>query len=158
MLRLNECDARALRAALEHEYRSFVLHNRLARDFSPAPSVERIRDIEAAHIHTLEVLHKRLGISVPRRPRRMHVHRFRDARHACAAAIDAEREHLAVYRLLLETARDACVLAELRTLERESRDGHIPALRAWRRALRKPALAAVDSRTCRTGAGGLRKE
>jgi hypothetical protein len=147
MLPLSECDVRALRCALEHEYRGFALHDRLAGDFGPAPRLDHIRDIESAHIETLEVLHKRFRIPVPGKPRHLHIHRFRDAVHACAFAIEAEREHLAVYRLLIETARDACVLAELRNLERECRDGRLPALRAWRRELRKLRRGRADPRS-----------
>ena len=137
MLRLNENDVRALNIALEQQYRSFATHDQVIRDFGPAQPLERIRDVEKGHIRVVEWLHTRYAVSLPKYHGRAHIPHFADFAHACAAAIESEREHLLVYRRLIESAREADVLGELRNLERASRDGHLPALHAWARQLRK---------------------
>lgn len=146
MLPLSKADIRALHVALDNAYRSFALYDRILRAFGPAPPLERIREVEAGHIHVLEWLHRWYAVPLPERGVHLNVPRFADASHACAAAIQRERESVVLYRDLLDKAHEANVLGELRNLERASHDGHLPALHAWARQLGQHGHAhpAVD--------------
>src|SRR6478672_1635765 len=145
MLPLSEYDTRALHVALEHEYRSLALHDRIIRDFGPTPLIEDTRDVRTGHIQVLEWLHRRYGVALPKHRRRIRIPQFTDTMHACAAAIEAEKEQLVLYLHLIENAHDPDVQVELRNLERAARNGHLRALEAWARQLcaRRHAHAGV---------------
>jgi hypothetical protein len=143
MLPLNKDDSFALHVALEQAYRSFAMYDRMLHAFRPTRPIERIRDVQAFHIRVLECLHSRYGVLLPKDGCHMQTARPTDASAACATAIKAEKEQLVLFRGLLQSAHDADVLAQLRNLERASRDGHLPKLQVWARQLaerrRKPA-------------------
>lgn len=135
MLALNDCDVRALDAAVRQLQSTLALHKRILRAVGIAPLLQRICEVEASHLKVLEWLHVRHGLPLAKTPRRWRGKRYADASEACAALIAAEKENLAAYRDLLQTARDAEVLAELRNLTRACREGHLPALHSWARQL-----------------------
>ena len=143
MLPLSKNDTQALNAVLECAYRRFALYDRVLDAFGPAAPLERIRDVEAFHIHVLESLHQRYHVAPPKDLRHLYTAHFSDADEACAATVQAEKEQIALCQRLMEEAREADVLGELRNLERASRDGHLPKLHAWAKHLARESHAAA---------------
>jgi rubrerythrin len=100
-----------------------------------------INIIEAERRHAAALLRQfdRLGLPVPPNRWLGRLAPPETLRDACAAAIAAEQENIALYDRLLPRIDDAAVAQVLGNLQRASRENHLPAFQRW--------LARHDERT-----------
>lgn len=126
---LDEAEVRALREALDDEYRAWATYDRVIRDFGPQRPFINIREAEARHIDALRSLFLRYDLEVLENPWPDRAPRFASIREACEAGIEAEIANGALYERLMRSTRRQDILAVFRNLERASREHHLPAFR-----------------------------
>ena len=139
MTPLSEHDVRVLREALDCEYHQAALHDQILREFGEIERLRRVREVEDGHIHILRGLHERYGLKPDTNRWRAHYPRFVTLPRACEAAVAAEMQRAEHYRRLRTGVAEVSIVAQLRTLERASRDAHLPALQAIARAAAHPS-------------------
>jgi hypothetical protein len=126
---LDDTEQRALREALDDEYRAWATYDQVIRDFGPVLPFTNIREAEARHIGALRMLFSQYRLDVPDNPWPGRVPRFASRRAACEAGIEAEIDNAALYERLERMTERPDILRVFRRLERASRERHLPAFR-----------------------------
>jgi hypothetical protein len=126
---LDDAEQKALRDALDDEYRAWATYDRVIRDFGPERPFINIREAEARHIDALRALFERYGLAVPDNPWPGRVPRFASTREACRAGIEAEVDNAALFDRLMRSTSRPDILAVFGNLQRASHDRHLPAFR-----------------------------
>lgn len=127
MTTLDDDEIRALREALDDEYRAWLTYDQVIADFGAVPPFVNIRDAEARHIEALAALFVRYGLPLPPNPWPGRVERYDSVQAACEAGVAAEVANGAMYERLLADVRHADVAAVLRRLQQASQQRHLPA-------------------------------
>jgi hypothetical protein len=119
----------ALRDALDDEYKAQATYLQVIDDFGAVYPFVNIVEAESRHIAALTDLMQRFGLSVPANPWHGRVPRFGSVAEACAAAIDAEKENVALYDRLVAATDRPDIGRVLRNLQEASQQNHLPAFR-----------------------------
>ena len=127
MTTLNENEIRALREALDDEYRAWATYDQVIADFGEVRPFSNIREAEARHIEALRTLYAFYGLAAPENPWPGKVTRYASLEEACAAGVAAEIENGALYERLLASTRRPDILAVFRNLQEASQQRHLPA-------------------------------
>lgn len=126
---LSDAEERALRDALEDEYRAWATYDQVVRDFGAERPFSNIRDAEARHIEALRALFQRYGLEMPENTWPGRAPRFASTREACEAGVEAEVENAALYERLMRSTTREDMLAVFGNLQRASQERHLPAFR-----------------------------
>lgn len=126
---LNEMEVRALKEALDDEYRAWATYDQVIADFGEVLPFVNIREAEARHIGALCGLFDRYGLAVPENTWPGNVTRYASLQEACAAGVAAEIDNSALYQRLLASTQRPDVLAVFRNLQEASQQRHLPAFR-----------------------------
>lgn len=137
---LNDAEQRALRDALDDEYRAWAIYDQVIRDFGPARPFTNVREAEARHIEALRMLFQRYDLEIPENSWPGRVPHFASPRQACEASIEAEVANAALYGRLMQSTSRSDILTVLTNLQRASQERHLPAFR--RCATRGPGRGA----------------
>lgn len=129
MSTLTDAERKALREALDDEYRAWATYDQVIRDFGPQRPFINIREAEARHIEALGMLFRRYGLEIPENTWPGRVPRYPSLREACEAGVEAEIENADLYDRLLQSTVREDILAVLGNLQRASRERHLPAFR-----------------------------
>lgn len=124
---LSDAEQRALRDALDDEYRAWATYEQVLLDLGEQRPFTHIRDAEARHIDALRVTLQRYGLEVPANPWPGRVPRFASVREACQAALGVEAENVALYDRLKKSTTRQDLLQVLENLQRASQERHAPA-------------------------------
>jgi hypothetical protein len=127
MTTLDENEIRALREALDDEYRAWATYDQVIADFGEVRPFSNIREAEARHIEALRALYALYGLAVPENPWPGKVTRYANLQEACAAGVAAEIENGALYERLLASTRRPDILTVFRNLQEASQERHLPA-------------------------------
>ena len=123
-----DTDGRALRMALDDEYRAEATYAAVIDAFGEVRPFIRIIDAERRHAARVKVEMDRLGITYdPVNPYLGSISAPPTLLAACEQGVSAEIENIALYDRLLPTIRDEGVRAALSDLQRASRERHLPA-------------------------------
>jgi rubrerythrin len=124
---LNEAEIRALREALDDEYRAWTTYEQVIRDFGAVRPFINIVEAEERHIGALNVLFARYAVPLPPNPWPGKVPRYASVREACEAGVRAEIENASLYERLLEVTQRKDIRAVFRNLQEASQQRHLPA-------------------------------
>jgi hypothetical protein len=127
MAELSEKEIRALREALDDEYRAVATYDQVIRDFGPVRPFINIRDAEVRHIDALCVIFARHGIPIPENPWAAKATRYASLQEACEAGVSAEIANGAMYERLLASTHRPDILRVFRNLQEASQQRHLPA-------------------------------
>lgn len=117
-----------LTEALDDEYKARATYARVILKFGDIRPFTNILQAENRHVHALLPLFAKYGIPVPEDTWAERVASPRSLLEASRAGVQAEIENAAMYRRLLDTARDhADVQRVLLNLQRASQENHLPA-------------------------------
>jgi len=144
-------EEKALREALDDEYRSWATYDQVIKDFGDIRPFSNIREAEARHIGALIYLFAQYALDVPQNPWAGRVPHYASVRAACEAAVQAEIANGAMYQSLLRTTSRQNILAVLQNLQRASVERHLPAFR--RCAERRGSGRAASGQRRRCGRG-----
>jgi len=126
---LNATERRALRDALDDEYRAWATYDQVIRDFGPERPFINVRAAEARHIAALRALFERYEVAIPDNQWLGRVPRFASMRAACEAGVTAEVANAALYDRLMRSTTRGDILAVFGNLQRASQERHLPAFR-----------------------------
>lgn len=126
---LDETEQRALREALEDEYKAWATYDQVIHDLGAERPFINIREAEARHIEALRALFRRYGLEVPENTWPGRAPRFSSVHEACQAGIEAEIANAAIYDRLMRSTRRQDILAVFGNLQRASQERHLPAFR-----------------------------
>ncbi len=127
MTELNPTEVRALKEALDDEYRAWATYDQVIADFGEVRPFINIRGAEARHIGALLMLFERYEVAAPENPWPGRVPRYASVHAACEAGVAAEIENRDLYqRLMQETDRED-VLRVFGNLQEASEERHLPA-------------------------------
>jgi hypothetical protein len=136
MATLGEEEQRALREALDDEYKAWATYDQVLRDFGPERPFVNIREAEARHIEALRALLERYGLPVPENPWPGRVPHYASTREACLAGVQAEIDNASLYDRLRASTKRPEMLAVFRNLQEASQQRH---LEAFRRCAGRPS-------------------
>ena len=123
-----DADAKALRMALDDEYRAEATYAAVIEAFGEVRPFIRIINAERRHAARVKAEMDRLGITYdPVNPYLGSISAPPTLLAACEQGVSAEIENIALYDRLLPTIRDEGVRAALSDLQRASRERHLPA-------------------------------
>ena len=129
----NEDLATILSDALDDERKAEATYSAIIETFGPVRPFINIIDAEARHSAAIERQMRRLDLAIPENPWRASVIEPPNSlADACAIAIDAEIQNIALYDRLIPQIGDSAVKHVLQNLQDASRNNH---LRAFRRSL-----------------------
>ncbi|MDE2488290.1 MAG: DUF2202 domain-containing protein [Alphaproteobacteria bacterium] len=123
----DEATIGVLREALEDEFRARATYRRVIEAFGPVRPFVNIVDAEERHAETLLHLFSAFGVEPPTDDWSRLAAPPASLAAACQAAVQAERENVAMYERLLQRTPHPAVIAVLRNLQRASRERHLPA-------------------------------
>lgn len=125
----------ALAAALDDEYRARATYRAVLDEYGDVRPFVNIVESEGRHIHALERLYERYEMKVPPDSWPARVAAPESLEAACEAAVEGERENVALYaRLMVAASGRADVEATFRRLLSASQENHLP---AFERALER---------------------
>jgi rubrerythrin len=117
----------ALTLALLDEYKARSTYQSVVDRFGPVRPFGNVLAAEENHVTALTHHFRRLGLEIPQPDSKLRAAPTSLA-EACRAAVEAERENVALYtRLLPMVAGDPAIENTFRTLQAASRDRHLPA-------------------------------
>lgn len=126
---LNDAEQRALRVALDDEYKAWATYDQVIADFGEVRPFINIREAEARHVRALHRLFEQDGLPVPPNPHPGRVPRYASVQAACAAGVAAEIDNDALYERLLAGPLRPEIATVLGRLQAASRERHLPAFR-----------------------------
>ncbi len=129
MTPLAESEIRALREALDDEYRTWATYDQVIQDFGEVRPFADIRAAEARHIGALRALFARYGVPMPGNPWVGKVTRYASLREACLVGVSAEIENTRLYERLLASTDRPDILTVFGNLREASRQFHLTAYR-----------------------------
>jgi len=117
----------ALTLALLDEYAARDTYQSVVDRYGPVRPFGNVLAAEENHVAALERHFRRLGIPIPPPDKKLRA-APPSVEEACRAAVQAERENVALYsRLLPMVAGQAEIEKTFRSLQAASRDRHLPA-------------------------------
>jgi rubrerythrin len=123
----------ALTAALDDEYRARATYRAVLDAYGDIRPFLNIVESEERHIRALQRLCRRYDVKVPADPWASRASAPESLEAACEAALEAERENVALYEKLMQAARGHAEVEEtFRRLLAASQENHRP---AFQRAL-----------------------
>ena len=119
----------ALLDALDDEHKAHATYSQVIADFGEVAPFANILESERRHIAALTELMRRYEVPVPANPWPGKVTRYGSVAHACADAVDAELENIAIYDGLLDTIDRSAIREVFQDLRQASQERHLPAFR-----------------------------
>jgi rubrerythrin len=126
---LDEKTIKALREALDDEYRARATYRKVIEAFGPVRPFVNIVEAEDRHAKALLGLFARFGVEPPQDTWPERVTAPRTLVEACRAGVDAEIDNEAMYERLLEQISEPAVRTVMRRLQRASQERHLPAFK-----------------------------
>jgi hypothetical protein len=118
----------AMEHAIQDEYHAEAVYRRVIADFGAVWPFANIVQAEVRHSQAVAGLFRNRGIDVPASEWNLdNVPRFGNLAEACTAAAQAERDNIALYDELLETALPRDVENVFTNNRRASLEAHLPA-------------------------------
>jgi len=90
MSQLSTPEAKALREALDDEYKAWTTYDQVIQGFGPIRPFKIIRDSESRHIDTLCQIYCDYGLTPPKNTWIGRAPRYDNVQSACAATVQAE--------------------------------------------------------------------
>lgn len=118
---------KALRMALDDEYKAEATYSQVMNDFGQVRPFSNIRRAEQRHIEALLPLFTKYGLEVPDNPYIGKVGFYDSVREACEAGVEAEIENVALYDQIDAMVEDSDVAFVFSRLRQASQDKHLPA-------------------------------
>jgi hypothetical protein len=126
---LSDTEIRALREALDDEYRAWSTYDQVLRDFGDVRPFNNIREAEGRHIRALAQLFERYYLTMPENPWAGNVPHYKTLREACQAGVAAEIENAGLYERLMASTERHDILEVFGNLQEASQERHLPAFR-----------------------------
>jgi len=126
---LSEAERQGLADALDDEYKARATYARIIEDFGGVRPFVNIVEAEKRHISALLGLFERYGIAPPPDRWTGAPPRFSNLLEACAEAVQAEIDNVAIYDRVLKTTARADILSVYHALREASLERHLPAFR-----------------------------
>lgn len=121
----------AMESGIQDEYRAESIYEGVILDFGPILPFTAIIRAEVRHSSSSGQLFSNRGLTIPvSEASASTVPRFSTVREACAAAVVAERENIALYDQLLNRVLPSDVRQVFSNNRRASLDNHLPAFLA----------------------------
>jgi hypothetical protein len=118
----------ALDLGIQDEYRAEAIYQGVVNDFGPVLPFTAVLTAELRHSTSIAQLYAKRGLPAPVSQSSMStVPHFATVREACAAAVVAERENIALYDRLLAGDLPDDVRQVFSNNRRASLDNHLPA-------------------------------
>lgn len=146
--------ATILSDALEDERKAEATYDAVIAKFGPVRPFVNIVEAEQRHSAAIERQMQRLGLGIPENNWRSRlIQPPASLSDACAQAIEAEVENIALYDRLIPQVGDSAVKQVLQNLQDASRNNHLPAFRRCMARARGEHSDHVSGR----GQGGRRR-
>jgi hypothetical protein len=121
----------ALLEALDDEHKAHATYSQVIADFGEVRPFMHIVESEGRHIAALIELMQRYEVPVPTNQWPGKVPRYGSVVEACACAVEAEVENVALYDRLLATTNRSDIREVLRSLQEASQERHLPAFQRF---------------------------
>jgi hypothetical protein len=126
---LTQAERQGLADALDDEYKARATYAQVIADFSEVRPFVNIVEAEKRHISALLDLFEHYGIAPPPDRWSGSAPRFSNLTAACAEAVQAEIDNVAIYDRVLQTTHRADILTVYQALREASLEHHLPAFR-----------------------------
>ncbi len=126
---LTEAERQGMADALDDEYKARATYARVIADFGGVRPFVNIVEAEKRHVSALLGLFERYGIAPPPDRWTGSPPRFSSLSAACAGAVQAEIDNVAIYDRVLKTTQRADILSVYQALREASLERHLPAFR-----------------------------
>jgi hypothetical protein len=155
---LSKGEVKALREALDDEFRAFATYDRVIQDFGAVRPFINIRAAEARHIAALKRVFARYQIALPaENPWLEQAPRYADLAQACRAGVEAEIANAALYERLLASTDRPDILRVYRALQEASQERHLRAFRRCADRTGQPRRMEPRARLRRQAGAGSRR-
>jgi hypothetical protein len=124
---LDKEEALALKQALDDEYKAWTTYDQVIKDFGEVRPFINILEAESRHIEALLGLFRQYGITPSTNRWIGNTPNFTSVKAACAAAVTAEIENVALYDRLLKSTSRQDILNVFNALRTASQERHLPA-------------------------------
>ena len=129
MAQLSTPEAKALREALDDEYKAWTTYDQVIQEFGPIRPFINIRDSESRHINALCQIYRDYGLIPPNNTWIGKAPRYDNVKSACAAAVQAEINNADLYERIMASTERPDILNVFRNLRDASQQRHLPAFR-----------------------------
>jgi len=138
--------------ALEDERKAEATYAAVIARFGPVRPFINIVEAENRHSAAIERQMQRLGLAIPGNQWEGEAEAPDSLAAACALAIRAEIENIALYDRLIPRIRDKAVWQVFQNLQDASRNNHLP---AFRRCLAREEGGSGSGNTAKRGRGSV---
>ncbi|MCB0377910.1 MAG: DUF2202 domain-containing protein [Bdellovibrionales bacterium] len=118
---------RALKMALDDEYKAFATYQQVLDDFGNVRPFTNIARAEQRHINALLPFFEKYDLEVPANEYLGQMESYPSVQAACQAGVDAEIANVELYDKIYSLTDDEELIAVFENLQAASQDKHLPA-------------------------------